>query len=38
MPVQVVMTEHMSVHASLLMMRSVKLYLESIDMIKLSLI
>lgn len=38
MPVQVVMSEHMSVHASLLMMRSVKLNLESTDMIKLFLI
>lgn len=37
-PVQAVMSEHMSVHASLVMMRSVKLNLESIDMIKLSLI
>lgn len=37
-PVRAVMSEHMSVHASLVMMRSVKLNLESIDMIKLSLI
>ena len=38
MPVQVVMSEHMSVHAPPLMMRSVKLNPESIDMIKLFLI
>lgn len=37
-PGHVVMSEHMSVHASSLMMQSVKLNLESIDMIKLSLI